>query len=81
MKLKTAYRIWMGCLLGGLALFLLFLLIPLYELFYAGLAVWAGGFIFWLIRGRCPNCGRILGSIRGDFCPRCGEKLFEEDAK
>ena len=35
--------------------------------------------ICWFL-WRCPHCGRLLhrNTLFAQFCPRCGESLFEE---
>ena len=75
MKLKTAKCIMaVFCVLT--VLFLILCSITKRMLWgYIGVVFAIIAVIFWLIFGRCPNCGRYLGRIIGRHCPHCGEKL------
>ncbi len=33
------------------------------------------GDIFWIIFGRCPNCGKYFGRGNEKYCPSCGGKI------
>ena len=78
MKLKTAkIGFFIGC---GLMILFLILFSALHEKVYAYIAaVFAfASYIFWLIFGRCPSCGRYLGRVEtGQYCPHCGKKIEE----
>jgi len=75
MKLKTAEHI----LLSACALMLVFFFIGSktqnHILILAGITVAFASAAFWIIFGRCPNCGKHLGREPGKYCPHCGEKL------
>ena len=75
MKLKTAkYIFGAACIL--MVLFIILCSHTKRMVFgYLGIAFAIIGVVFWVIFGRCPNCGRYLGMIRGHYCPRCGEKI------
>ena len=44
-------------------------------LFYIAIALAFIGYLFWLIFGRCPGCGKFLGRTSGKYCQHCGEEL------
>ena len=75
MKLKTAKYI----LLSACALMAVLLLAgsavqsPL--LILLGSVIAFAGAVFWIVFGRCPNCGKFLGRTDGKHCPHCGAEI------
>ncbi len=47
----------------------------------AGLAIWIVVFLLWILRWRCPECGKILPKVKSSrmpdhiFCPYCGHQI------
>jgi hypothetical protein len=75
MKLKTAkYILFSACVLMAI-LFLIGSAAKIHWFIFLGVALAWVGIAFWIVFGRCPNCGKFLGRTYGKHCPHCGEKI------
>ena len=75
MKLKTAkWFLLAGCVL--MALFLLLCAATEQRVYGCiGAAFAFASLIFWLVFGRFPACGGVLGRASGKHCPHCGKEI------
>lgn len=75
MKLKTAkYVLFAFCALMCVSLILCSAAKEAW-LGYLGIGFALVGAAFWIIFGRCPDCGHFLGRTCDAYCPHCGAKI------
>ena len=48
------------------------------PLMITGIAVMMSAIVFKLFFYRCPHCGGYLDRNAGEFCHKCGKRLFEK---